>query len=219
MIYPPAVVPVQGGYQLFVITGVHDWLCMTQKKWILREFLNPAPFFLEHLSPAEHCWANPPVGEGGKSCKGISIPSQQRKKPRHCQYLYLDLEIHILILLYFSLRVGQTGRIKNPLSLGQNQHIPLHFLFLPSQFPPLTLLQLSPDQQALRTPIKLQSEKDCACQVGFFFPQVLTDLIFTTCEQVFAVLKMCWVIAHARHLPFSAPSVFKAFFFLWEHPC
>lgn len=26
---------------------------------------------------------------------------------------------------------------------------------------------------------------------GIFFPQVLTALIFTTCEQVFAVLKMC----------------------------
>lgn len=53
---------------------------------------------------------------------------------------------------------------------------------------------------------------------GIFFPQVLTDLIFTTCEQVFAVLKMCWVIAHARHLPFSAPSVFKAFFFCENTP-
>lgn len=126
-------------------------LCDTEEMNSLKGIIGSCTIFPR---AAQTCWANPPVGQGGKSCKLLSIPSQWRKKPRHCQYLYLDLEMHILILLYFSLRVDQTGRIKILLSLGQNQHISLHFLFLPSQFPPLTLVQLSLDQQALRTPIK-----------------------------------------------------------------
>lgn len=144
--------------------------------------------------------------------------------PRSCQYLdremhsfifFLFFPFHCLFIFNFT-RGNQTRRVK----LVEFRTKIAHF----SAFSFASLTVSSTDcGSALTGPTSSESsykslkQKRKCLPGGIFFSQVLTALIFTTCEQVFAVLKMCWVIAHARHLLFNVPSVFKAF--PWEHPC
>lgn len=146
-------VPVQGGYQLSVIIGVHDWCCMTQRKWILRELLDySAPFFLKQLRLAEHSWANPPVGQGGKPCKVLNTPVEKEAEALSI-FTFRPRDAY-LNFTWFLFEGGPDWKNQKPVELWTKPAQFSAFSFLPSQFPPLTLVQLSPDQQALRTPIK-----------------------------------------------------------------